>query len=121
MDKQFQYADLARMEQLPRCAIVCRTAEEAEEFYHNVSHQFPEFVRWSLDELMNLWDYHKSETGFTFFCDHDTEPGSITYCDVPWFRSSGYVLVEYLELVNAPELEESGYPIDFLIGGAICT
>lgn len=121
MDKQFQYADLSRMDKLPKCAIVCRTAEDAKEFYNNAKRQFPKLVRWSLDELMTLWNYNESETGFTFFCDGDTEPGHITYCDVPWFKSAGYALVEYLELVNTPDLDEGEYPIDFLIGGVQCS
>lgn len=120
MGTQFQYANLSRMDVLPKCAIICRTAEEAEEFFYNVNKQFPDRICWSLEDLMDLWRNYESETGFTFFCTLDTEPGSISYCDTSWFKRNGYVLIEYSELVDSPELEDSGLPIDFLIGGVPC-
>lgn len=55
MERNFQYADLSRMESTPMCAVICRTAEEAEEFFYNVRSQFPDHLYWSLDNLMGLW------------------------------------------------------------------
>lgn len=115
MERNFQYADLSRMESTPMCAVICRTAEEAEEFFYNVRSQFPDHLYWSLDNLMGLWKYHGPQTGFTFFCEDDTEPGALSYCDEPWFKETGYVLIEFSELCNTPDFEDSNLPLEFLL------
>ena len=113
-----EYADLSRMAEAPKCAVMCRTPEEAEALFHNFQQQFPEFIKhWDLDDIMNLWGYNDSKTGFTMITSYDNTPEHISYCDEPWFRGEGYEIVEFADLVNVVDIEEGDKPLDFLFGG----
>ena len=44
MSEDFMYADLSRMLELPKCAVLMRTEEEARAFFHNSIQQIAEQV-----------------------------------------------------------------------------
>lgn len=121
MDCNFQYVDLSFVNENRKTAILCRTIEDAETLFHNAKEQFPQHLCWSLEDTLDVWRYNGEKTGFTFFCDYDDESGDLSYCDEQWFRAGGYELIEFSDLVQIPELEEGDMPIEFLMGGAMCS
>lgn len=116
MSEDFMYADLSRMLELPKCAVLIRTDEEARAFFHNSIQQIAEYTRWSLEDVLNFWNIYKEKTGFTLFIRYD-EPESISYCNEAWFRNEGYETVEFSDLCNTVDIDESDQPIDTLFGG----
>lgn len=116
MSKNFMYANLSRMTSLPKCAVMCRNNEELEAFYENAKRQLGKFLCWDFDEILNLWCRYREITGFTLFVS-DSEPGSMSYCDEDWFRRSGYELIEFSDLCDVADIEESDQPVAVLFGG----
>ena len=114
MSEDFMYADLSRMLELPKCAVLMRTEDEARAFFHNSIQQIAEYVHWDLEDVLNLWSIYKEKTGFTLFLSYD-EPESISYCDEDWFRNEGYEIVEFSDLCNVADIEESEKSLDFLL------
>lgn len=113
MNENFVYADLSRMLELPKCAVLMRTEDEARAFFHNSVQQIAEYVHWDLEDVLGLWNIYKEKTGFTLFLSYD-EPESISYCDEGWFRDEGYEIVEFSSLCNTADIEESEMPLDIL-------
>lgn len=116
MSKKYMYADLSRMTSLPKCAVMCRNIEELKSFYENVKRQLDKFLYWDFDEILMLWERYREITGFTLFVS-DSEPGSMSYCDEDWFRKSGYELIEFSDLCDVADIEESDQPVAVLLGG----
>ena len=114
MADNYQRVDLYRMVQRPRCAVMCRTAGDTVTFFYNVIEQFPNFVVWDLNNILNVWNNYQEKTGFTLMLSDD-EPTSISYCGEEWFRNSGYEIIEFEVLANPVELEESEMPVDVLL------
>ena len=121
MKRNTQYVDVFRMLEAPKCAIICRTIEDACLLYDSISCQLPEYsTLWSPDDLEYVWNVNESKTGFSLY-SWDNEPEPLSYCDEEWFRGEGYVIIEFSDLCDIPDLEEGDLPIGFLLGGVQCS
>lgn len=115
MAKDYQRVDLSRMVERPKCAVMCRTAGDAETFFYNFTEQFEkEYLYWSLNDILNVWNQYQDKTGFTLIVG-DGCPESISYCDEEWFLDSGYELIEFEDLANPTEIEESEMSMSVLL------
>lgn len=116
MSENFVYADLSRMMKAPRCAVLCRDVEEFQLFYDNAKEQLAEYMQWDSDFAHSIWEEYDWNTAFTLFESNDDGPYSMTYCYEAWFRDHGYELVEFADLCNVVDIEESEKSFDFLLG-----
>lgn len=114
MVADYQYVDLSRMVQQPKCAVMCRTEGDAVTFLYNLIEQFPEYVFWDKNDILNIWSNYQDKTGFTLMLS-DEEPTSVSYCREEWFRNTGYELIEFEVLANPVEIEESEMPLNVLM------
>lgn len=116
MDRECQEANLDRMLVLPMCAVMCRTEDELKSFYHNCRAQLGALFQWDFGQIHSLWThYGYGETGFTMFVNNNRE-NHMSWCSEQWFRNNRYEIVEFSELANVNEIEESEQSIEFLIG-----
>lgn len=107
------HIDLSRLFEAPKSAIFFQSAEEVELFYHNCVSQYEHYIRhWSLDDVVSKWENHEG-CGFTFMTD--SEPDDMSWCDRQWFEESGYEIIEFADLANPVEIEESEMSIDVLL------
>lgn len=112
----YPYVELSRMLELPQCAIHCSTEEEANILISNVKEQFPSrSSNWSIDE--SRWSSYKKGTCYTMFFSGSMKPTRLSYCGLNWFRDNKYEIVEFSELFNPIELEESEMPIESILFG----
>lgn len=118
MNENFVYADLSRMLELPKCAVLIRTEAEASAFFHNSIQQIAKYVYWNFADVLDLWNIYKEKTGFTLFTSYDG-PELASYCYEGWFRDNGYEIIEFSDLCNIADIDESDQPIDVLFGGAV--
>lgn len=113
---EYEQVDLSRMKEYPRCAVICRTEEEVRSFYHNCTQQLSELMHWNIRDIISLWEIYRGRTGFTLcYADRD-KLRDMSYCYEQWFRANGYEIVEFSELSNHTELEESEMPIESIFG-----
>ena len=105
--------DLSRLFSAPKSAVFFQSADEIELFYHNCITQFAQYVRhWSLADMVVKWENNEG-CGFTFMTGE--EPESMSWCDRRWFEESGYEIIEFADLVNPVEIEESEMSLDVLL------
>ena len=113
MEHAHPSVDLSRLFETPKSAIFFQSAEEAELFYHNCASQYGHYIRhWSLNDVVRKWENHEG-CGFTFMTDN--EPDDMSWCDRDWFEESGYDIIEFADLVNPVEIEESEMSLDVLL------
>lgn len=113
MNSSSTWIDLSRLAEVPQCAVFFKSAEEVELFFHNCESQLAEFIGyWELEEAVGRWKNDNS-VGFTFMTGDSVE--NMTWCDRNWFRECGYELVEFSDLANPIEIEESEMPLCVLI------
>lgn len=106
--------DLSRMFELPKCAVRCRTREDAKALVANFDTQYPGMADY-FDPENPDWDYG-DETAYTLFYSDEDEPTSLSRTDFGWFEEEGYEVIEFSELLNTTEIEESDMPIESLFG-----
>lgn len=107
--------DLSRMFEHPKCAVRCRTLEEARTLIYNFHQQYPRKADYfDLDDPG--WDNHGSETAYTLFYSDDDKPTTLSRTECGWFEDEGYEVVEFTELANPVEIEESDMPLEALFG-----
>lgn len=113
MTKTIPYVDLSRMLELPKCAVMVRSVDELENFFANAQKQISKYLYWDFDDILGLWKQYQDATGFTLFTSYDT-PDSMSYCWETWFYDNGYEVIEFSELCNLPDIEESEMSLDML-------
>ena len=107
------FVDLARLIDTPKCAIFFNTVEEVKQFWHNCEEQLADFCGfWELGDVVRRWENNPT-IGFTFMTD--TMPESMTWCDRAWYEASGYEIIEFADLVNPVEIEESEMSLNILL------
>ena len=114
--KHIQNIDLSRMMERPKCAVLCRSVEELELFYSAAESELSEYLHWDCGFIHTLWNEYKENTGFTLFESNNDGPYSMTYCYEAWFRDRGYELIEFSDLCNIPDIDESEVSLDVLFG-----
>lgn len=112
--KTYPYVDLSRMLATPKCAVMCRTEEEAEIFWYNAQTQFSEYFQWGLEGTLGSWGNYKDRTGFTLMAGSN-RVDRMSYCREEWFAENGYELVELSDLFDAKDIEESEMSFDALL------
>lgn len=112
--KTYPYVDLSRMLALPKCAVMCRTEDEAEAFWQNSRTQFEKYFQWGLEGTLGSWGNYKEKTGFTLMAG-SSRIDRMSYCREEWFAENGYELVEFSELADAKDIEESEMSFDALL------
>lgn len=89
------------------------TVEEVKQFWHNCEEQLADFCGfWELGDVVRKWENNPT-IGFTFMTD--TMPEDMTWCDRAWYEASGYEIIEFEDLANPAELEESEMSLDVLL------
>lgn len=111
--------DLSRMTETPRCAVLCRTPYELDEFFFNARRQLSRFMTWNRDDIGRLWNVYEERTGFTLFTGRECPDHSMSYCNEEWFRNSGYEVIELSDFYTIPDIVESDEDIACLFGGAV--
>lgn len=120
MTEGIPYVDLSRMKETPKCAVICRSTDELEDFIANANMQLPEYTDyWDLDHALNMWRRYTNRTGFTLFAC-GVGPVSMSYCNEGWFLDSGYEIIELSELYRSADIDESDQPDDVIFGGVRC-
>ena len=115
MSENFQFVDLSRMLEHPKCAIQVSTEDEAKWFLQNAKEQFPE--RTSAWDRHNNYDVHRERTCYTLFYSGATEPTNLSYAHDQWFIENGYEVIKLSELAGCmTEIEESDTPLSALLG-----
>ena len=114
--KDIPEIDLSRMLELPKCAVICRSVEELELFHEFASKQLAEHMYWDFKFIHRIWDDYEENTGFTLFDGDGSGPHSMTYCYEAWFRDHGYEIIEFSDLCNIPDIQESEASLDTLFG-----
>ena len=115
MSEDFQYVDLSRMFEYPKCAIQVGTEEEADYFLQSAKSQFPE--RTGGWRSSSNFGTHGDKTCYTLFYEGATEPTNLSYSYKEWFLANGYEIVQFSELVGGmSEIEESDSPLSVLLG-----
>lgn len=105
--------DLSRLFIAPKAAVFFQDICEIELFYHNCVEQCKSYIRhWYLADMVAKWENNEG-CGFTFMTGD--EPESMSWCDKRWFEESGYEIIEFADLVNPIEIEESEISIDVLL------
>lgn len=105
--------DLSRLFAAPKSAVFFQNVGEIEIFRHNCAVEFSRYIRhWSLKDMTDKWENNEG-VGFTFMTGD--EPESMSWCDRQWFEESGYEIIEFADLVNLVEIEESEMSIDVLL------
>lgn len=113
MNNNYMFVDLSRLIEAPRCAVFFQTVEEVECFYHNCEKQLSDYcLFWVLEDLVDRWENDNS-AGFTFMTG--TTPEDMTWSSRPWFEEEGFEIIEFSNLANPIEIEESEMPLDVLI------
>lgn len=112
MTKTIPYADLSRMAESPKCAVMVRSVDELENFFANAQKQLSKYLYWDYADILGLWKQYQDATGFTLFTG--SGPESMSYCWETWFHDSGYEVIEFSELCNVPDLAESEMSLDIL-------
>lgn len=110
---EHKYVDLSRLFETPKSAIFFQNTEEAALFYHNCTSQYGYYIRhWSLNDVVRRW-MNNEGCGFTFMTGN--EPDDMSWCDRDWFEESGYDIIEFADLFNSVEIEESEMPLAVLL------
>lgn len=119
MENNYYYADMSRMKELPRCAVVCRSEEDIKDFFYNCKQQMPEFFSWDLQHTLNLLGtVGDGAVGFTMFTRGSSRPEKMMWCNLDWYKEGGcYKLIEMSELTSQTDIEESEISIDVLLCG----
>ena len=106
--------DLSRLFSAPKSAVFFQNVGEIEIFRHNCAVGFSRYVRyWSLKDMTDKWENNDGGVGFTFMTGD--EPESMSWCDRQWFECNGYEIIEFADLANPVEIEESEVSIDVLL------
>lgn len=106
--------DLSRMFELPRCAVRVRTLEDAKTLIDNFYKQYPDRATYfSLEDPG--WD-SGPDTAYTLFYSDEDEPTSLSRTDYEDFLADDYEVIEFSELMNTVEIEESDMALTDLVG-----
>lgn len=115
---QYPYIDLSKMFDIPGCAVRTPTEFDAATIIANFQRQYPEYRKYHFHDT--YWSNHREETAYSIWdtFEDDTPPklSTLGYCDVPWFKGNGFTIIEFSELAQEQELEESDAPLDLLLG-----
>lgn len=113
MSNHCEFVDLSRLIEAPKCAVFFQTVEEVECFYHNCEKQLGDYcLFWVLEDLVDRWENDNS-AGFTFMTG--SEPEDMTWSTRDWFEEEGYEIIEFYDLINPVEIEESEMSLDVLL------
>ena len=113
MSNHCEFVDLSRLIEAPKCAVFFQTVEEVECFYHNCEKQLGDYcLFWALEDLVDRWENDNS-AGFTFMTG--SEPEDMTWSTRDWFEEEGYEIIEFYDLINPVEIEESEMSLDVLL------
>ena len=112
----YPHLDISRMLELPRCAVRCSSEDEARALIYNIRKQFPDMAtHWTIDE--NHWNEYKMDTCYTLFYSGMTRPQGLCFYYIEWYLKNNYEIVEFADLCNQVEIEESEMSIDVLLCG----
>ena len=115
MSNHYGFVDLSRLIKAPKCAVFFQTVEEIECFFYNCEQQLEEYcLFWMLEDLVDRWE-NDNRAGFSFMTG-DT-PEDMTWSTKDWFEEEGFEIIEFSDLANPVEIEESEMSLDTLLGG----
>lgn len=115
MSETYQFVDVSRMLEYPKCAIHCATEEDANTLLYNLRSQYPAYATNFKSD--NGWDLCRKETAYTLFYSGDERPTNVSRTDTKWFAKNGYEVIPFSELITDQiEIEESDMPLDKFLG-----
>lgn len=115
MSTTYPFVDVSRMLEYPKCAIHCKTEDEADALIFNMRSQHPSHA--SNFKGNNGWSANGPNTAYTLFYSGDKVPTNLSRTNIRWFRENGYEVIPFSELsVEQAEMEESDMPLISLLG-----
>lgn len=107
--------DVSRMFEHPKCAIRCRTFEDANALCNSVLNRDPKMAG-HFGDMYTAWDYG-GRTCYTLFYSTSLSPQGLSRTNVEWFLENGYEVIEFSDLASFsdPDIEESDQSIDVLL------
>ena len=97
-------------------AICCATSAEAMELVTAFTEQFPDRIS-GVSVEDTYWDEYEEDTAYAAYDSDYERPMSLGYSDECWWRDEGYHIIQFEELRQVAEIDESDVPISFLVGG----
>lgn len=114
---QYPYVDLSKMFDIPGCAVRVPTEHDAETILANLIRQYPNEAQYRMSSTW--WGNYRSETAYSVWDtleeDYSPKLSRLGFADVSWFKEHGYIVIEFDDLVEEPELEDGGIPLEFLM------
>lgn len=101
-------------------AVHCKTKEEAMEFIDWARQLYPGLCKeWGHDTYN--YDTHREKTIYTFDSHYGGRwnKSRLMYGSVSAATDMGYTVIEFEDICNRPDIEESDKSLDFLFGGAV--
>lgn len=107
--------DVSRMFQYPKCAIRCRTFEDARALCNSMYTNYSKMAG-HFGDTYTAWDYG-DRTCYTLFYSTSSSPQGLSRYNVEWFLENGYEVIEFSDLASFsdPDIEESDQSIDVLL------
>lgn len=104
----------------PGSAVRCETIDEAKHFIAYMKEHYPDLCEsWHTDETR--FDHGNDEgIGYTFYWMDSNDNwlrDSLMYGSILSLRIDDYTIIDFWELMNTNELNESDKPIESLFGG----
>lgn len=106
--------DLSFLRESP-IAVQCRTEEQAMAFITSVAEQLPDQVN-GFSEQRTYWDDYYEDTCYILYNNDLGCHCKLEYSDNDWFRTQGYTIVSFEELMFIPDIEESDQSVESLLG-----
>ena len=101
-------------------AVHCKTKEEAEQFVYWAKTMYPKLcTEWELNQ--HRYNHHHQNTIYTFDSPVGVgwEQTRLMYGHVKTATGMGYTVIEFDDICNRPDIEESDKSLDFLFGGVV--
>ena len=78
--------------------------------------QFPDRIS-GVSVEDTYWDEYEEDTAYAAYDSDYERPMSLGYSDECWWRDEGYHIIQFEEIRQVAEIDESDVPISFLVGG----
>lgn len=63
------------------------------------------------------WDEYEEDTAYAAYDNYCERPMSLGYSEDYWWKDEGYHIIQFKELCQVSEIDESDQPISLLVGG----
>lgn len=78
--------------------------------------QFPDRIS-GVSVEDTYWDEYDEDTAYAAYDNDYERPMSLGYSEDYWWKDEGYHIIQFAELCQVSEIDESDQPISLLVGG----